>query len=111
MEVGQHGADYAELKARINEDASFARAWTDSPRRVLRSRVLQRSYSGRPNCHDPAALFQGPVDLCGYRFRDMKALTMHLVIFHVLRADGLKGSQADMQGDLRNLYSALANAC
>src|ERR1051326_6574591 len=36
---------------------------------------------------------------------------MQFVLFHLLRVDGLKGSKAHMEGDLRDLNSTPANSC
>ena len=114
------GKTDAELKSGIDEDIRFTRTGGNERRvrrrisrrvRVFRGRcVLEGPDRGRSHRDHPPALLESAVDLLGGGHGDRKALAVHLVFFDVGHMQRLEGSQADVQGDFRDLDTVFPDA-
>ena len=102
MEIGQKCAHDLELKSRQDEQARLALAG-NNPSAVLAGHVLERPDAGCADSDDATPLVKRAIDGRGSRFGNLKPLGFHLVIFHALRANGLKRPQAHVKREFAGL--------
>src|SRR5271165_6155515 len=110
MEVGQQGADDAEVKSGIDKDVSLAGLRDDAAVGRLARGVFQ-SANGCGAHSDNAALgVAGVLDSLRSFVRDGVPLAVNPVLLDHLDADGLESAESDVQCDFRSLDAASADA-
>ena len=96
----------------INEDIRLARASAHlaipADSTLLPRCKLQSPHCSCPHRNNAPLLSQRQINLRRRSFRDRIALTMQLVLFHVLYVHRLKCPKPHMESQLGNLNSALA---
>ncbi len=113
MEVGQHGVDHPEFEAFfgiwIDEEVGRRRAGDDGSCAEADC-VFEGSNRCGADRDDPPRRAESLVYGGGGAGGDRIWFGMKFVILDAVDADGLKGSEADMEGDFGGLDSALADA-
>src|ERR1019366_4313907 len=110
MEVSEHGADHAKLVSRIDKDASLGGLRDDSAVRRMAGRGFQRAHGGGADRDDSASGIAGPLNPVRSLDRDRIPLAMDLVLLDHFYADGLKGSESNVQRNFGSLDATRADA-
>jgi len=109
VEIRQHGLDYFEFEAWVDEEVGCRRARDDDSCPEA-NRVFEGSNRCRSDGDDATLGAKSLVYGGGGAWGDGIRFGMKFVILDAVDADRLEGSEADMEGDFGGLDSALAEA-
>lgn len=100
VEVGEQGAHHPEFEAGIDEDIGFAVAGSDVPVGGMAGDEFQGTDRRRSDGYNAPAGIEGAIDLGRRGIRDEVQLLMQPVLLDPFDANGLEGTQPDMQSNL-----------
>src|SRR3974390_3408102 len=110
VEVGEQGADDAEVESGIDEDVGRAGLGGDAAVGRLTGGVFEGADSGCADSDDAAAGVAGELDFLPRYGRNRIPLAVDFVLLDDLDADGLEGAESDVQGDFGGVDAAGADA-
>jgi hypothetical protein len=108
MEIGEHCRYHFEVESWINEQVRGGRARNDRPYTEANG-VFESSNRSSAHGDYAARIANSVVDGRSSLTRDRIEFRMYFVILHAIDADGLKGSEADVQSDLDSFGPTLAD--
>ncbi len=109
VEVGEKGVHNLEMISGIDEKIGMAGSGAHSAS-ALPGGVFESADGGGPDRDDAAGIPAGSFNLFGGGFGDGVGLGVKLVLFYRFGADGLEGSETDMESDFGGFDSTFAKA-
>src|SRR5258707_3078076 len=107
MEIGEEAADDLEFVPRTEEDVGLAGMSCYRLAVGDFGAVFERSSRRSADCDDAISRLQRGVDSFGGRWRKGVVFGMKTYIFQPFCADGLEGSQANVEGNGLDLHGVL----